>query len=397
MNIAIIGDDSLPTSTLVHAKMLHELAVEFKKTGHTAILISPGTPHQSNPIDKDVIDGIDYWNFRSGWLRGKGKLNRAINETLMSFRAWSAIKPELKHSNFDLIVYYSPSIFFGPFVKKLKKQCNAKTYLVLRDMFPQWAVDEGLIRKGSFIEKYFRYFEKLNYSVADKIGLMSPKNKVIFDSNTDHLYPTEVLYNWAALTPIDLPSFKLREKLDLEGKIIFFYGGNIGHAQDMGNLLRLAKSMLRIENSHFILLGQGDEVNLVQSTILNEKLTNTSFLSSVTQDEYKAILQEIDIGLFSLAASHKSHNFPGKLLGYMHTSLPVLGSVNVGNDLIEIINEHKAGFVSVNGDDVSFLKAAKELCDNYQLRTEIGNNGRLLLKDMFSVESAAKNILNEWN
>lgn len=395
MNIAIIGDDSLPKSTLVHAKMLHELACELKSAGHHPVLIAPGSPEQVKKLNKTEIQGIEYWKFISGRLRGQGKLKRAINESLMSYRAWTAIKPELKDINFDLVIYYSPSIFFGSLVRNIKKSCNSSSYLVLRDNFPQWAVDEGLVPEYSLIEKYFRHFERINYEAADRIGLMSPKNQEIFNIQTQNKYETEVLFNWADLAKHETLNFNLRSKLGLTNEVIFFYGGNIGHAQDMSNLLRLAHSMRSESNAHFILLGQGDEVELVRDTIDSYKMDNISFLSSVSQDEYKAILKEVDVGLFSLAASHKSHNFPGKLLGYMHAGIPILGSVNFGNDLIEIVTANNAGFVFVNGDDKSFLDTAVTLAQDSALRDSIGKQGTKLLENVFSVQSAASAILTE--
>lgn len=395
MNIAIIGDDSLPKSTLVHAKMLHELACELKSAGHHPVLIAPGSPEQVKKLNKTNIKGIEYWKFKSGKLRGQGMLKRAINESLMSYRAWSSIKPELQSFQFDLVVYYSPSIFFGSLVRNIKKVCKASSYLVLRDNFPQWAVDEGLLPENSLIEKYFRHFERINYEAADRIGLMSPKNQEIFNIQTQNKYETEVLFNWADLAKHETLNFNLRSKLGLTNEVIFFYGGNIGHAQDMSNLLRLAHSMRSESNAHFILLGQGDEVELVRDTIDSYKMDNISFLPSVSQDEYKAILKEVDVGLFSLAASHKSHNFPGKLLGYMHAGIPILGSVNFGNDLIEIVTANNAGFVFVNGDDKSFLDTAVTLAQDSALRDSIGKQGTKLLENVFSVQSAASAILTE--
>jgi glycosyltransferase involved in cell wall biosynthesis len=395
MNIAIIGDDSLPKSTLVHAKMLHELACELKRAGHHPVLIAPGSPEQVKKLNKTDIQGIEYWKFKSGKLRGQGKFKRAINESLLSYKAWTAIKPELKQINFDLVIYYSPSIFFGSLVRNIKKACSASSYLVLRDNFPQWAVDEGLIPENSLIEKYFRYFERMNYEAADRIGLMSPKNQEIFNIQTHNKYETEILFNWADLAKHETSNFNLRAKLRLTNEVIFFYGGNIGHAQDMSNLLRLAHSMRSESNAHFILLGQGDEVVLVKDTIDAKRMNNISFMPSVSQDEYKAILKEVDVGLFSLAASHKSHNFPGKLLGYMHAGIPILGSVNFGNDLIEIVTENNAGFVFVNGDDQSFFDTAEKLAKDSTLRTSIGKQGTTLLENVFSVQSAASTILTK--
>ena len=393
MRIAIIGDDSLPHSTLVHAKMLHELALFYKKAGHEPIVISPGLIKQKLFIDN--VDDIVYWRFRSGKLKGQTKFRRAVHETLLSIKGWLAIRKELKKQPFEGVVYYSPSIFFGYLVHKIKRECNCKAYLILRDLFPQWAIDEGLIRKGSLIEKYFRFFEHLNYSSADCIGLMSPKNLQLFEGFNGKQYNAEVLYNWADkdALPCKSKTFGLRERLNLNDKVIFFYGGNIGHAQDMGNLLRLAEAMKPIEKAHFIFLGQGDEVALVKATIKERKLLNCTFLSSVSQADYKLILNEIDVGLFSLSANHTAHNFPGKLLGYMVHSLPILGSVNQGNDLIDVIQGAKAGFIYNNGDDKRFYEAAKELAESTKLRQQMGLNANKLLLEKFSVDFAATQIL----
>ena len=47
MRLLIISDDYLPSSTRVHAKMLHELALEFKAKGHDVVVLTPGTSDQA--------------------------------------------------------------------------------------------------------------------------------------------------------------------------------------------------------------------------------------------------------------------------------------------------------------------------------------------------------------
>ena len=397
MRLLIISDDSLPYSTLVHAKMLHELAKELQFQGHNPIILAPSDQGQTDCLIVKAIDGVEYWKFKSPTLRGNGKIKRAINESLLSTRAWFAIKNNFNKNYFDGVIYYSPSIFFGRLVKKIKSKSNCKSYLILRDDFPQWAVDEGLIKNGSLIEKYFVYHEKVNYQAADSIGLMSPKNLEMFNEKYNRAFKAHVLYNWADINPPQHShfSFDLRVSLGLKNKIIYFYGGNVGHAQDMGNLLRLAEAMLEAKHVHFIILGNGDEVDLVKSTIKDKCLINTSFMDSVSQDKYKEILAQVDVGLFSLSANHKAHNFPGKLLGYMAQSLPILGSVNQGNDLIDVVRNSGAGYIFENGDDNSLFSGAMKLANSKYLRKNYGSKSNNLLIDNFSVNSAVETILSE--
>lgn len=396
MHLALVIDDYLPHSTRVGAKMFHELAGELKLQGHNITVITPHFDKNKPRFVHDTFDGVKVWRFYSGPVKDVSKITRAINETLLSHKAWLAIKGRVKKDTFDGVVYYSPSIFFGSLVSKIKQRCECSSYLVLRDFFPQWAIESGLIKQGSLIERYFRFFESKSYQIADMIGVMSQRNLDIFNQNTANRFPSSILRNWASLTPhqISDDAIDLRKQLGLSDEVIYFYGGNIGHAQDMANLMRLAKGMQQYDNAHFLFVGQGDEVELIQNLASKWNLSNFSYLSSVNQDEFKDILAQVDVGLFSLAAEHSAHNFPGKLLGYMVQSLPILGSVNQGNDLKELVNENSAGLITVNGDDELFLANAKKLHESRTFRAQIGKAGYRLLECEFAVSSIAEMIVD---
>jgi O26-antigen biosynthesis N-acetyl-L-fucosamine transferase len=395
MKLALIIDDYLPDSTRVGAKMFHELALELIASGHAVTVITP-LQGRTQKFTEQSIDGVNIWRFSSGPIKDVSKVTRALNESLLSLRAWNAIKYHVQHDTFDGIIYYSPSIFFGGLVSRIKQRCNCPAYLVLRDLFPQWVIDAGMMRQGSLIEKYFRFFEHYSYRQANVIGLMSAKNIEVFRQANGNRYPTEILRNWAALTPYspNNASVSIRKKLGLEGKVIFFYGGNIGHAQDMANLMRLAKSMRVYQNAHFLFVGQGDEVELINKMAVEWQLDNYTYLPSINQNEFKKLLSSIDVGLFSLSSQHTAHNFPGKLLGYMVQSLPILGSVNQGNDLLELVNSHNAGCISVNGNDDELLNNAMRIYKSSEFRKILGLNAYSLLKNEFSAPTIAKNIVD---
>lgn len=394
MKLALIIDDYLPESTRVGAKMFHELAHEFIAIGHTITVITPSAGQKQKFIEQ-CVDGVKVWSFSSGPIKDVRKVQRAFNESLLSYKAWSAIKKNVDEDTFDGVIYYSPTVFFGGLVNKIKYRCNCPSYLVLRDLFPQWVIDAGILKKDSLIADYFRFFEQLSYRAANIIGLMSEKNHEIFKISTSNKYSTEILRNWADTKPSARGINSIRKQLKLENKVIYFYGGNIGHAQDMANLMRLAKNMQPLKSAHFLFIGQGDEVDLINQLAEMWQLTNYTYLPSVDQNEFKRILADVDIGLFSLSAKHTAHNFPGKLLGYMVQSLPILGSVNSGNDLQALVNSRGAGFISINGDDEILLKNAQNLYHSLSLRIQLGENAYKLLNNEFSVKAAAANIVKK--
>ncbi|MEN8123068.1 MAG: glycosyltransferase family 4 protein [Bacteroidota bacterium] len=396
MKLLLIVDDYLPHSIKVAAKMMHELALEFRKNGHHVVVLSP-KPLQKEKLLIKRIDGVEVLFFRSGEIKNTGKIKRAINETLLSFYAWKAAKRYFSENYFDGIVYYSPSIFWGSLVKKLTKHWNCKSYLILRDIFPQWTIDNGLMKKNSIIHRYFRYFEKISYNSAGKIGVMSPSNLKFFKDKRTDISKFEVLFNWAEIPSVPKQQNIIRKKLNLEEKIVLFYGGNIGHAQNMIYLVNLAKQFKNNSNVHFLFVGKGDEVDLILNEKEKHNLTNITYLPSVDQKTYFEMLNEFDIGMFSLHPSHKTHNFPGKLLGYMGYSKPILGCVNTGNDLKDIVNNANAGLIVDSDDEEGLYQSAKKLIDSEPLRKKMGANGKLLLSNQFSIKNTASQIERSLN
>ncbi|MBK9500439.1 MAG: glycosyltransferase family 4 protein [Leptospiraceae bacterium] len=396
--ILIIVDDYLPDSIKVTAKMMHELALELKNLGNEVLVVTPDSYKslQENANKFNTFEDVEVLRFPSGRLKNVSKIQRLINEFLLPFRAWKAGKDRFKEFRMDLVVYYSPSIFWGWLVCKLRKFSKPKTYLILRDFFPQWAIDNGIISKKSLITKFLLLMENFNYRQADTIGLMSQKNLEWFRGYYKGSAKLEVLYNWVSDKPISSNGESLksnyRKQLNLEGKVVFFYGGNIGHAQDMSQILRLAQRLTKHPSAHLLLVGAGDEVNLINDYIRNSNLSNLTLLDPVPQEEYRKMLCEFDVGLFCLNVNHSTHNFPGKILSYLVQGLPILGSVNPGNDLKEIIEEANSGYVVVSGDDDGFYECAKKLLDQKQ-RTSLSVNARKLLKTKFDIKTAAMQIM----
>lgn len=391
MKICIIVDDYLPKSTKVAAKMMHELAVKLKEKGNEITVITPGTDLKQN-YKKDILDGVSILQFSSGRIKNVSKLKRLINEFILSRRAWKYLKKYFIQNHHDLIIYYSPSIFWGNLVFRLKNLWKVPSYLILRDFFPQWIIDNGMIREKSLIAYFFKYYEKLNYKAADQIGIQSPANIEWFSNKFPEFKNIELLYNWATDSPVLNKNYFYRKKLNLEGKIVFFYGGNIGKAQDMMNIVRLAEKMKTHTDVVFLLVGAGDEVELVKTSIQDLQLNNMILLDPVSQEEFKLMLAEFDIGLFTLHFGHKTHNFPGKILGYMVQEKPILGVVNPGNDLKNILEDSKSGLVTIAGDVEKLYKNALVLLDD-KTRKQMGRNANLLLKSKFSVDNAVETVL----
>jgi O26-antigen biosynthesis N-acetyl-L-fucosamine transferase len=390
LRILILVDCYFP-SIKSSAKLTHDLAVELERRGNKVIVLTPTECRTTATVE----EGVSVIRVKAGKIKGAGKVRRAINEARLSANLWWKARRFLHQNPCELIIFYSPTIFFGSLVARLKRLWRCPAYLILRDIFPDWAVDAGILRKG-LVYHFFRKVASIQYQVADLIAVQSPGNLSYFNKRFPKKpFRLKVLFNWTAVSEPHVVHKNYRRQLGLNDKIIFFYGGNIGVAQDMDNIVRLAKRLASRTDIHFLLVGDGDEVARLNSEIEQSKLQNLKILPGVSQEDYFSMVSEFDVGLISLDSRLTSHNVPGKLLSYLYWGLPVLASVNLGNDLFSLINDSQAGFCFSNGDEENLYSAALRLADDAHLRHAWGRNGRQLLENTFSVEHAVNQIFDQ--
>ena len=394
MRILLLVDCYFPYSKS-SATQMHDMAMELRRQNHEVVVLTP-SDRISRTVEIEPEQGVRVIRVRTGKIKGASRVFRALEEARLSSLMWRRAKQFLLQNPADAIVFYSPSIFWGALVRRLKSIWGCPAYLILRDIFPAWAVDAGLLNNGP-IYRFFRKKEIEQYDVADRIGVQSPANLAYFAREfSSRRYRLEVLYNWMRLHEEDLPQTNYREQLGLQGKVVFLYGGNLGVAQDIDNIVRLALRLADSRHVRLVLVGEGSEVPRLKKFIAERQTDNIHLLPAVSHREYLSMLSEFDVGILSLDRRLKTHNVPGKLLGYMYWGMPILASINSGNDLFEILEREQAGLCFLNGDDDGFCAAALRLANDPELRAGMGRNSRKLLERLFSVESAARQVTRDF-
>ena len=320
--------------------------------------------------------------------------SRAIGEHLLSFFMYSNLKKSpLVDISWDALIWYSPTIFLGSLVNKIKKKTGCPAYLIVRDIFPEWAVDMGLLQRG-FIYKYFKRVERYQYEQADTIGVQTPSNCEYFKKEHAELQANiEVLNNWLSDPQSDQCSIQLSESA-LAGRRILVYTGNIGVAQGMDILIDLANSMKENQSVGFVFVGRGTAVEQIKEKAAGFCLDNILFFDEINPNEIPSLLQQCHAGLIALDPRHKNDNIPGKFLAYMQSGLPVLGNINPGNDLEDLVEKHKVGKVVSTNSLTDLNNAANELLEEIDVDTGFKARCLQLSKSQFSAKSAAEQIID---
>ncbi len=317
-------------------------------------------------------------------------MRRTLGEFLMPFAMLRNLrKTPLGNERWDGVVWYSPTIFLGPIARALKTACGCRSYLIVRDIFPEWAVDMGLMGRG-LPYRFFKSIERYQYSVADTVGVQSPSNLAYFDNTGYRIRNIEVLQNWLAAAPNKGCSITVSET-PLAGRKIFVYAGNMGVAQGMDVLLDLADSLRQRNDIGFLFVGRGSDAPRLRADAAARGLDNVLFFNEIDPSEVPGLYTQCHIGLVALDPRHRTHNIPGKFLSYMQCGLPVLAIVNPGNDLIGLIRDERVGRATT---EISALNGlAQTLVADLDADQNAAARCQQLAKRLFSPETAVKQIV----
>lgn len=392
-NIAIVVDTFYPAKTSAAIQIL-DLSIALNSHGSKVTVFVPNSDLKKN-IDMNKIENINIVSIKTPQIKNINFLKRAINEILMPFIMIKRLKlSSFETDDFHGVIWYSPSIFISIFANHLSKNSKCKNYLILRDIFPKWSVDMGLISKWSPVYALFKFFENHQYNLADKIGIQSAGDYSHFKPYKEKIRrKVHVLDNWRAKPNFEKTNIKISSTI-LRNRKIFIYSGNVGLAQNFPLFLESVKTLQNNKEIGFLIVGSGSEVKFVKNYIKSNKLNNILYMDEVPHEQLSELYTQCHYGLILLDLSLKTHNIPGKFLSYLHAGLPVFASINKGNDLEKIIAEHELGKYSSdsNHNDVA-LKMLELAAISYD-REENKLKSMILLDKRFSPKSAAKKIIN---
>lgn len=383
--------DTFPPHRTSGAIQLRDLSINFASKGHNVIVLVPSHEIKMNwKLENNSKYRV--LRLKSPMIKNLGNARRAINEFLMPlYMLYNFYKCPVNQEKWDGIIWYSPSIFHGLLVRYFKKKYNCKCYLILRDVFPEWAFDLGLIKSGISYQ-ILKYIADYQYKLADTIGIQSRGNEKYLKKYKDKKKCIEVLNNWLNDNAIVKSSIQIKET-PLRGRKIFVYAGNMGLAQGIDVILNLILSMKTSDDIGFLFVGRGTEKKRIKSFIQKNNLSNIILHDEIDSEELPDLYSQCFAGIVSLDIKHKSNNVPGKFISYIQNGLPILANIDKENELKYLIEEQKIGQVNctnnVNDLQIKINKLINQINRNENLKGMCRN----LFEKYYSTENAANQII----
>ena len=364
--------------TLVHFNSLNEKGIytdllrEFVKNGHNVCAISPIEKRYGKKTEFIEDKNYRILNLRIGNIQKTNIIEKGISTILLSLKYKKAIRRYFSNIRFDLVLYSTPPITLLSAVEYVKKRDNAKTYLLLKDIFPQNAIDIGLLKKSGLkglLYRYFRNKEKKLYSISDRIGCMSQanvdyllKHNKEIESTKVEVCPNSIDVVDNSISDLEKERIRKQYKLPLDKKI-FIYGGNLGKPQGISFMIDCLKECKDLTDAFFLIVGSGTEYDKIEKYMLDSKQPNVKLMKFIAKDDYNTLLGACDCGLIFLDYRFTIPNFPSRLLYYMQAKLPVFAITDPNTDIGKIIYDGYFGWWVASNDSSKFKHKIIEIMD----------------------------------
>lgn len=383
----------LSFESLQERNIYTDLLREFVKNGHEVFVISPSERRENKPTHVVKEDHASILRLQIGNTQKTNIIEKGISTLLIEPQFKAGIKKYFSDVKFNLVLYSTPPITLVSAVEYVKKRDGAKTYLLLKDIFPQNAVDIGIMSKRGLkglLYKHFRRQEKKLYLISDRIGCMSQANVDYVLKHNPEVDPkiVEVCPNSVDVIDksVDAEMRKqIREKYGIPlDKKVFVYGGNLGKPQGVPFLIECLKKCESITDAFFFIVGDGTEYSVLENYVETEKPQNVKLMKRLPKEDYDTMVGACDVGLIFLDHRFTIPNFPSRLLAYMQAKLPVLAATDPNTDIGKVIMDGGFGWwcESNDSENVIMLIQGAVATDNETARY----NGWEYLKRNYSTE-----------
>ncbi len=360
-----------------------DLLREFIKKGDNVYIVSPSERKFKEKTELIKQGDTSILKVKTLNIQKTNIIEKGLGTVLIEWQFYSAIKKYFKDIKFDLVLYATPPITLIKPISYIKKRDGAKSYLLLKDIFPQNAVDIGMMPKTGLkgiLYKVFRSKEKKLYAVSDYIGCMSQANVDYVKAHNPEINPdiVEICPNSIEILDIAKTSLEdrnaIREKLGIPtDKKVFVYGGNLGKPQGIPFIIDCLKSQLDNKDVFFLIVGAGTEYKKLEEFFNSAKPDNMMLLSRMPKDDYDRMIPACDVGMIFLDHRFTIPNFPSRLLAYMQAGLPVFACTDKNTDVGKVVTEGEFGWWCESNDVNAFCAIVNEIMNKETLKDKSEN------------------------
>lgn len=282
-------------------------------------------------------------------------IKRYITDTLTNMKMARLIRKSGADVLFEDVSYSS---FWAIRAAKRKKM---RVVSMLQDVWPDNAVQSGLIRKDSFIYKFFAFWQRPVYRHSHRLICISDDMKAFIASKGVAEDKIGVIYNWGYTDDtVNIPweENAFVKKYDLAADVFYaVYAGNIGRMQNVELILMAAQCLKAEQRIRFLIIGEGARYEDIKQMAEDKKLSNIRFLPFQPPELATSIYSAAGVNLIPLVPGGVQTALPSKTGVCLSCGQPAVFCFGKGCQFSELVHSYKAG-VCVSAEDPEELAAA---------------------------------------
>ena len=371
--------------------MVQELCETLVEKGHQVTVLT-GYPQRYGMSDADQKRTFDPLSDETGVRVVRIKtlptskvayILRGIGQILLPWLFMNALRKYITDP-IEAVVVYSPLLPLVKVGNAIKREHNARYILNIQDLFPQCAIDLGILKNYPII-RFFERMEEEAYATADVITTCThAARKFLIEKK--NLSPGKILVvpNWIDLEQYQQPPKRnFREEWKLENDFVFLFPGHFGPSQGLDFVIELAARIKDVSCIKFLFVGDGSDQERLEILSRKVRASNVIFKSFVSPEEYPDLLRVANVGLLSLKLDCKTPAVPGKFFSFLSASLPVLGFLNPESEGHKLVKESQSGLTMIPDDLFQAEQLIRQIMQDQDQFRDKGHLGHQYAKDHF--------------
>jgi len=368
-------------------KFGHEVTVITGYPSYPTGKVYPEYKDKKNKIE--FIDGVKILRSRVLPVSYQSVLVRLLNYFTLFFTSlWTGMR---KKSNFDIVIASSPPLTIGILGLILSKVYKIPWIIDIRDIWPDVAVEAGMLKENGVIHKLSRKLADCLYKHATHITPVTNRKLEKIKKYNIPISKISLVCNGVDFDLIDNAKQKdWRGELGLENKFILAYAGLIGKAQGVKVIIETAIRLKEETDIHFLIVGEGVEKQKLHDYVVSLGLNNITFLPSQLKELIPSLLNTSDIALIPLVNDRLLDAVPSKLLEAWACKLPVI--LIAGGEAADIVFKARGGIVVGSNNVEEITTRILKLKDSPELMTQYSKNGYNYVSKNYDRKSLARTM-----
>jgi colanic acid biosynthesis glycosyl transferase WcaI len=350
-------------------ELCEALADEFDVRVVTGVLHG----HEDEPDDA-VRNGVRIQRVPSTSFERSELGRRALNYATY---LGSSLAVALRGPRPDAVVCMTDPPMVGDVALAVARRFRAPLLVISMDVFPEIAVELKRLENPVAVA-LLRGLVGLYLRRAERVVAIGETMRRRLEQKGTPAERISVIPNWVdteAITPQPRDNgWAARHGLD--GKFVVMHSGNVGHAQNLDNLVRSATFLRDLDDLQIVIAGFGARHGETVALARLLEVEKVRFLPYQPREVLAESLSSADVHFVGLVKGLSGYVVPSRLYGILAAGRPVIVAADEESETAQVVRSVGCGVVIPPGRPELLAGAIRELRGDREALEEMGARGR---------------------